>query len=118
MLWKGNVKGGVIHVYRTKPFNKDEIWFDLTIDEIEGMLKIHANSNWVFLSLVRERGKCAIERWIRESPTNLLMLKRKENWDGDVYGEDQAIALVKKLYTKYTGNQPISIYEQIRGGAL
>ena len=49
------------------------------------------------LSLVREKGTVAIERWIENSATDFLKSKRRELWDGDIYGEDQAISVLKKL---------------------
>lgn len=84
MIWKArfDAKKGVFHVYRYKPFVKDEIWFDVSIAEIDRMLKLYANSNWVFLSLVRAKGTEAIERWIENSSTELIKRKRRELWDG------------------------------------
>jgi hypothetical protein len=115
MIWRARVdaKKGLFHMYRDKPFAKDEIWFDVSIAEIDRMLKLYANSNWVFLSLVRTKGMEAIERWIENSPTDFMKRKRRELFDGDIYGEDQAISVIKKTYTKHTGKQPISIYEKL-----
>ena len=115
MIWRArfDTKKGLFHVYRDKPFAKNEIWFDVSIAEIDRMLKLYANSNWVFLSLVRTKGTEAIERWIENSSTDFLKRKRRELWDGDIYGEDQAISVLKKQYAKHIGEQPITTYERL-----
>lgn len=115
MIWRAraNVKKGLFHVYRDRPFAKDEIWFDVSIAEIDRMLRLYTNSNWVFLSLVRTKGTEAIERWIENSPTYFVKSKRREYWDGNIYGEEQAIFLLKKLYIKHAGEQPITAYERL-----
>lgn len=115
MIWRVrfDTKKGLLHVYRDKPFAKDEIWFDVSIAEIDRMLKLYANSNFVFLSLVRKKGTEAIERWIENSSTDFIKRKRRELWNGDIYGEDQAISVIKKTYTKHTGKQPITAYERL-----
>ncbi len=33
--------------------------------------------------------------------------------DGDIYGEDQAISVLKKQYAKHIGEQPITTYERL-----
>jgi hypothetical protein len=115
MIWRARVdaKKGLFHVYRDKPFAKNEIWFDVSIAEIDRMLKLYANSNWLFLSLVRNKGTEAIERWIENSATDFLKSKRREYWDGDIYGEDQAVSVIKKQYAKHTGKQPITTFERL-----
>lgn len=115
MIWRArfDTKKGLFHVYRDKPFVKDEIWFDVSIAEIDRMLRSYANSNWVFLSLVRTKGTEAIKRWIENSSTDFLKRKKREYWDGDIYGEDQAISVIKKAYTKHTSELPITTYERL-----
>lgn len=42
-----------------------------------------------------------------------IVQERREYWDGDIYGEDQAISVIKKQYAKHTGKQPITAYERL-----
>lgn len=115
-LFRGSVKGGVIEVWRSD-FQKGEIAFRLSIAEIDSELSQSANSNAVLYRLVRNEGRHAIERWIESSPTPELAQQRRDLWDGDICGDDDAVRVVTRLYELETGSKPATAYERHTNGA-
>ena len=123
--FRGRVKDGVIIIWiPTGPNDRFEMQFEIA--QIDRLLSIYGNSNWVIDSIVRRGYGNATERWIEGTKDEKVRNWRRNAWENDPnvgkwsalheHGITDVCGVVRKQYKVAKGHYPQSWFEAARTG--